>query len=242
MAETYALEQLESRTLLSTITLKGRELIVRGETGTANNISVGFDGRQKNIILTLNGVQSQYRTGSINLIDLIGGAGNDFLHVDETLAPFSIRTRMYGVGGDNTLVGGTERDYMICGGAGNDTIITGAGDDIVVGGTGNDTISLGKDFKLVYGSKGNNTITAAPSGRGYIFGGKGTNVIHTAGDNYEVFGGPLNDTLTGGKFDTLWGGGGHDVLTGGLERNYRQFKGIAKLRRILFPDIPLNFP
>ena len=161
MAETYLLEQLESRTLLSTITLKGRELIVRGETGTANNISVGFDGRQKNIILTLNGVQSQYRTGSINLIDLIGGAGNDFLHVDETLAPFSIRTRMYGVGGDNTLVGGTERDYMICGGAGNDTIITGAGDDIVVGGTGNDTISLGKDFKLVYGSKGNNTITAA---------------------------------------------------------------------------------
>lgn len=236
------LETLEERTLLSAITLKGRELIVRGESATGNDISVGFDGRQKNILLNLNGVQSVYKVGTVNLIDLIGGSGNDWLHVDETLAPFSIRVRLYGLGGDNALVGGAERDLIICGGAGDDTISTGSGDDTVVGGTGNDTIVLGKSFKLIFGAKGNNTITATGNGRGYIFGGSGANNIRTVGDNYEVFGGSGDDTLHGGRFDTLWGGGGHDLLIGGTERHYKQFKGVVKLRRILFPDIPPNLP
>ena len=232
------LEQLEERKLLSSVVFKGRELIVTGDPVFGNNISVGFDHLQKSVILNVNGLQYGFATHSVTLIDLVGGAGNDWLHVDESLAPFTIRTRFLPGGGNNVVVGGTERDSVYCGGAGNDTIYTGNGDDTVVGGTGNDTIVAGNDFKLIFGAKGNNTITTG-HGRGYIFGGQGTNVITSAGDEFEIFGGPGNDTLRGGGFDTLWGGGGHDVLIGGLQRNYGQFSGIAKLKRVLFPDQPV---
>ena len=234
-------EPLESRTLFSSITFRGRELIVRGETNVGNNISVGFDAKAADVVLTLNGVQYGYKTHNVSLIDLIGGAGDDFLHVDESITPFTIRTRFYPVGGNNTVVAGTERDLILCGGAGDDTIYSGNGDDTIVGGAGNDTMVLGNSFKLVFGAKGNNNITAA-YGRGYIFGGNGVNTITSLGSNREIFGGPGDDVLRGGQFDTLWGGGGHDSLTGGIERNNRQFGGVVKIKRILFPDVPPGLP
>jgi Ca2+-binding RTX toxin-like protein len=239
--KTMTLEPLEPRALLSSVVLQGRELIVRGEAAVGNNISVGFDAKQVHVILVVNGAQYGFGTHAVSLIDLIGGAGNDWLHVDQSVATFTIRTRFYPQGGDNVCVGGTERDLMICGGAGNDTLYTGDGDDTVIGGAGNDTMVLGNNYKLIFGAKGNNTLTAG-HGRGYIFGGNGVNVIRSAGDQREIFGGPGDDVLTGGGFDTLWGGGGHDTLSGGDQRNYKPFGGIAKLKRILFPDVPLNLP
>jgi Ca2+-binding RTX toxin-like protein len=186
----------------------------------------------------LNGTVFTYKTGAISLINLVGGNGNDYLHVDQLLAPFSIRTRFFPGEGDNAVVGGNEHDNFICGGSGDDSIFAGNGDDTIVGGTGNDTMVVGRGFKLIFGAKGDNTITT-DHGRGYIFGGNGTNTITSAGDEYEIFGGPGDDILRGGEFDTLWGQGGHDTLVGGLQRKYTAFKGIAKLRRILFPTIPV---
>jgi Ca2+-binding RTX toxin-like protein len=232
------IERLEDRKLLSSVVLQGRRLTVIGDQAIANNISVAFDSADKNIILNVNGVQYGYGLHSVSIINLVGGAGNDFLHVDESVNRFTIRTQFFPGEGNNTVVGGYERDKIICGGAGNDTIYTGGGDDQIIGGSGNDTIFAGSGLKLIFGAKGNNTITTV-KGRGYIFGGQGNNIISSTGDNYEIFGGPNADTLTGGGRDTLWGQGGHDVLTGGTERHYGSFKGLANVRRRLYPDIPV---
>lgn len=230
-------ETLENRVLFSSVLLHGKQLTVEGDAVQGNNISVSLDKVQKIVQVNLNGVGYGYHSSEISLINLVGGAGDDWLHVDEPVSKFSIRVRLIPLGGNNTVVGGSERDLILCGGSGNDTIYTGNGDDTVVGGAGNDTIIAGNNFKLIYGAKGNNTITTG-SGRGYIFGGQGSNLIHSGGDSYEVFGGAGDDSLSGGKFDTLWGGGGHDVLSGGLQRNYRQFSGYVKIKHVLFPDIP----
>jgi len=233
----HDLEHLENRVLLSSVYLHDRQLTVVGDAVQGNDISVSLDKVQKLVELNLNGVGYGYHATDISLINLVGGAGNDFLHVDEPTAKFTIRVRLIPLEGNNTVIGGSERDLILCGGSGNDTIYTGTGDDTVVGGSGNDTIIAGNNFKLIYAAKGNNTITTG-SGRGYIFGGQAGNVIHSGGDSYEIFGGAGDDTLNGGRYDTLWGGGGHDVLSGGLERKYRQFSGYAKIKHILFPDIP----
>ena len=174
------MEQLEDRVLLSSVVLQGRELIVHGDPVFGNNISVSFDAQLHNVILNLNGVQYGYGIHSVSLIDLIGGAGNDWLHADELIGPFTIRSRFYGLAGNNTIVGGSERDLILCGGAGNDTIYTGNGDDTVVGGAGNDSIIAGNNFKLIYAAKGNNSIILG-HGQGYIFGGQGANYIQSAG-------------------------------------------------------------
>ena len=233
----HTIERLENRVLLSSVYLHDRQLTAVGDPVQGNNISVSFDKVQKIITLTLNGVAYGYRSRQISLVNLVGGAGNDWLHVDETVSKFTLRTRFIPMEGDNAVMGGSESDTFLCGGGGNDTIYTGAGDDTVIGGAGNDTIVAGDNFKLIYAARGNNTITTG-HGRGYIFGGQGGNHINSAGDQFEIFGGAGDDTLTGGGFDTLWGGGGHDVLTGGLERNYRQFSGYAKIKHVLYPDIP----
>jgi Ca2+-binding RTX toxin-like protein len=232
------IERLEDRKLLSSVVLKGRHLTVTGDAVFGNDISVGFDGATKNILLNVNGAQYGYGLHSVTIINLIGGAGNDFLHVDESLTRFTIRMQFFPGEGNNTVVGGYERDKIICGGGGDDTIYTGSGDDTVIGGRGNDTIVAASGLKLIYAARGDNNISLTHS-RGYVFGGQGHNVITSSGDNTEIFGGSGDDTLTGGGRDTLWGQGGHDVLSGGTERHYDSFKGLQNVKRRLFPDIPV---
>jgi Ca2+-binding RTX toxin-like protein len=102
------------------------------------------------------------------------------------------QVRVFGRGGDDTITldesNGALPRAVLFGGAGNDVLTGGSGDDQLFGQAGNDTL-LGKDgFDLLFGGAGNDVLTG------------------DAG----------NDTLRGGAGDdVLIGGLGLDVLDGG---------------------------
>lgn len=153
------------------------------------------------------------------------GAGNDTVKVSErkdgtldvdvngqkyhiTLAPgqeLGVRT---GDGNDVVQAAANVKVNMdVYGGAGNDTITTGKGNDRVDGGLGNDTISTGAGRDDVFGNGGDDVIDAG-SGHDVVYGGDGNDTLR---------GGKGRDTIEGGKGnDILEGGSGNDVLSGGL--------------------------
>lgn len=96
------------------------------------------------------------------------------------------------------------------GGAGDDTIVTGAGQDRVEGGLGDDTIVTGDGRDYAFGGKGNDRITAG-TGDDAVYGGDGDD---------RVLGGDGRDFISGGKgSDTIDGGRGDDILAGGQDRD-----------------------
>ena len=89
---------------------------------------------------------------------------------------------------------------IIHGGAGKDTIITGAYNERIFGGSGDDTINAGAGVDEIDGGDGNDTITGGP-GRDRIFGGLGDDTIRTLEPNDQrPEPGPISprDTVSGG--------------------------------------------
>lgn len=236
MSQLPRLERLEPRTLLSSAVLRDMRLIVRGDPTSPNDITVSLDAGKKHVLVDLNGTPFSFKKDDVEHVVLIGGSGDDTLRIDETLVDFGIPTRFFGEAGNDTLIGGKERDSFF-GDDGNDTIISGRGDDTIVGGNGDDTIIAGGAFKLIFAGPGNDTITTG-DGLGYIFGEDGDDSITTNGDRFEILGNAGNDTLTGHGHDTLWGGGGADVLHGGAESHPGEVTGVGRIMRILRPIRP----
>jgi hypothetical protein len=91
----------------------------------------------------------------------------------------------------------------VTGGAGDDTLNGGAGDDTVTGGGGNDTLNGGAGNDTVTGGGGNDTLN----------GGAGNDTVNGGGNNTVTGGGG------GGGNDTVTSGGGNDTVTGGGEND-----------------------
>lgn len=232
------LELLENRLLFYSISAHNHRITIYGEQNTANDIALSFNSQLTSVQININGTLIGYGIKKFNSIRIVGGTVDDFLHVDQSIHKFSIATWFFPGEGNNTVHGGSEKDGIVCGGSGDDTILTGDGRDTVIGGTGNDTIVLGANLKTVFGAKGGNVISATGRGGGYIFSGDGGSSITTQGDLYELVGGTGNDIITGSGFDTLWGGGGNDTLSGGIERNRGALPNYLKVRNLLLPMIP----
>jgi len=99
-------------------------------------------------------------------------------------------TKIYSVGGDNLLVGGS----------GSDTLYAGAGNDTLVGGAGDQTLT---------GSSSHN-------GSAALIAGSGDQVLKAGAGSDTLYGGTGNDTLYGGTGgSTLYAGYGHDTMYGG---------------------------
>ena len=126
-----------------------------------------------------------------------------------------------GKGGDDSIVTGSGND-TIFGGAGNDTIITGWGNNDISGGSGEDKL-YGNDLDdTINGGDGNDEIWGR-GGNDIISGGAGDDYIYAAysnstGDNMVtnvVNGNSGDDTLIGSDGnDTLNGGAGSDAIGG----------------------------
>ncbi|MCW2243091.1 DUF4347 domain-containing protein [Azospirillum canadense] len=155
-------------------------------------------------------------------------AGNDTLVGDNSGNVIS------GLGGDDSLIGGTGRDTLQ-GGEGNDTLNGGPGGDVLDGGGGFDAVTYenatsgltlnlldptkstgeaaGDTFNSVerwIGSEQADTLIANDSG--VWFWGHG-------GDDLE-YGGAGNDTLESGNGnDTVYGGGGNDLMFGRIDND-----------------------
>lgn len=131
-------------------------------------------------------------------------------------------------GADHIVVGGTD---------GDDTIISGGGDDALWGFDGDDRLEAGDGVDKVHGGKGDDIITnsATPVGEvdmlhgeegndvihgghglALIFGNQGQDAIITGPDGKEAFGGTGNDFILGGEGgDFLLGNEGDDWIEGG---------------------------
>jgi Ca2+-binding RTX toxin-like protein len=135
--------------------------------------------------------------------------GNDaetLSNASEIIATFDGVDIVYGLGGNDKMIGGKDVDTLyggdgadhLYGFTGNDVLDGGAGDDKIVGGLGDDTISAGAGDDLVMAQTGDD-------------------IINTGAGNDEIYGGLGDDTInitgkTGAFTDTINGGAGTDTL------------------------------
>ncbi|MCR9201647.1 MAG: right-handed parallel beta-helix repeat-containing protein [Planctomycetaceae bacterium] len=95
------------------------------------------------------------------------------------------------------------------------TLSGGAGNDIIVGGWGNDTIDGGAGDDCLHGSFGDDTLHGG-DGDDWIDADAGNDIVYAGAGDDRVWGGRGNDILLGQSGDDLlFGGRGLDLLIGG---------------------------
>jgi Ca2+-binding RTX toxin-like protein len=139
-----------------------------------------------------------------------GGAGADYIKLENygvpgwSAGPLRVSSSVNGLGGNDTIIGGSalyedeldggNNNDTIWGGPGYDHIIGGASDDELHGGTGGDYIEGFSGIDTIFGDAGNDGID----------GGVGNDII-SGGDN--------NDTISGGDdIDDIAGDAGDDSI------------------------------
>ena len=126
----------------------------------------------------------------------LGTEGNDFLAGDKSQG-----NALYGMGGDDFVIGG-DKDDLLHGHDGDDFLVGSGGGDVIVGGSGDDRI-VGDDS--ITGNTGDK------DGRDTIYGGWGDDAIVGGGGDDIIVGGLGDDVIYGGTGnDRMWGGGEGD--------------------------------
>jgi Ca2+-binding RTX toxin-like protein len=157
-----------------------------------------------------------------DLIRGFGNAGNDVITLDETNGPLPA-ARLFGGAGNDTLTGGSGNDDLrgdagddiLSGLGGNDSLLGGAGDDALTGGSGDDTLIGG-------------------AGNDFVDGDQGTDVgILGAGD--DVF-----QWDPGDGSDRVEGGSGFDEMLFNGNANAEAFALSADGERALFTRVQGN--
>ncbi|MFD0859536.1 Hint domain-containing protein [Roseovarius aquimarinus] len=128
-----------------------------------------------------------------------------------------------GTSGNDTIITGAEND-VVWGDDGNDAIRTGAGDDLVGGGLGNDTIIGEAGDDDLYGNEGNDVLLGG-EGNDYLAGNQGADSLDAGAGRDTLDGGEGSDLMFArdgdDRFfgdagnDTIYGGGGNDTGGGG---------------------------
>ncbi|ORF02841.1 calcium-binding protein [Snodgrassella alvi] len=125
---------------------------------------------------------------------------------DNVLQCWGEKDLLNGGAGNDILWGGVG-DNILNGGEGNDTLCGGAGDDILNGDEGNDTLNGNDGNDILNGDEGNDT----------LWGGAGDDILNGDEGNDTLNGGTENDILNGGAGDDILNGGaGDDILNGGV--------------------------
>lgn len=134
---------------------------------------------------------------------VIDGHGVDGVGVAEIFAADVTQIRVYGKGGNDTVVNNTSVKSRLDGGAGHDDLTGGFGDDTIYGGDGNDKLNgrAGKDMML--GGWGKDTMSGG-SGDDWMWGDYG----------FVLFGSPPTPPLFVSNNDVMDGGSGNDLLSG----------------------------
>src|SRR5271155_4441669 len=131
------LESLEFRRLLSSITFTNGILPSTGDPINGSSLTAEPDSTGKYIHASAgDGVTDNVLISQVKQIDIIGGAGPDYIYVDSS---FTIPT-------------------SILGGAGNDTIRGGGGSNTINGGAGDDWIDGRGTHDVIYGGEGDDTL------------------------------------------------------------------------------------
>jgi Ca2+-binding RTX toxin-like protein len=150
------------------------------------------------LVLFLKNSADQLRlTGEQNLTFIVG--------------PRPVRINMSAVG-LFAVVGGYDRDTLICGGRRTCFISAGPGDDMVIGGAANDVLNGDEGDDLIDGGAGNDLIRGG-AGNDQLLGGIGDDVIDGGPGNDQIFGGAGNDVFAASPGnDKIHGGPGIDLV------------------------------
>ena len=168
---------------------------------TAGLLSVFDDNLNNTIVVSRNAAGTIFINGgavtvtggtatvaNTSLIQVFGTGGNDMISLDETNGALPA-AQLFGGAGNDTLIGGSGNDQLF-GGAGNDTLLGKAGNDLLFGGDGNDTLIGGTGNDQMFGQAGNDLMIWNP--------GEGTDLMEggDGNDTAEVNGGNGAETFT----------------------------------------------
>src|SRR6266699_3097845 len=127
---------------------------------------------------------------STALIQVFGQGGNDTITLDESNGALPA-AQLFGGAGNDVLTGGSGNDQLF-GGAGDDTLVGKGGNDLLFGGAGDDVLTGGDGDDQVFGQGGNDRMIWNPGDDSDLFEG---------GDGTEKFSITANGTRV--RFDRL---------------------------------------
>jgi Ca2+-binding RTX toxin-like protein len=135
------------------------------------------------------------------LIQVFGQGGNDTIALNEASGPLP-RANLFGGAGNDVLTGGSGND-MLFGQAGNDTLLGKGGTDLLFGGAGNDTLTGGDGDDQAFGEAGDDRMIWNPGDDTDLNeGGTGTDTVQVEGGNgAEAFTATANGTRV--RFDRI---------------------------------------
>jgi Ca2+-binding RTX toxin-like protein len=174
----------------------GNDTLKFGEGINAEDIIAKADGNDMIIALKEDGKTFEQLSDTIILKDWLdpNKRVENFMLADGTT--LTLTQMQQATDGDDYLTFGDEGVSVDALG-GNDTVISGKGNDTLRGGEGNDTLIAGLGDDILEGGDGSDTLRGE-EGNDILYGGAG------------------DDLLQGGKsHDTLYGGSGTDILEGG---------------------------
>lgn len=179
-------------------------------TGTGDDnvqISQRDDGT---LDIDVNGETYEVRLTERQELTLRAGNGNDVI---ETAANVTVNMVVDGGAGDDRIVTGNGDD-RIDGGLGDDVIESLGGRNDIFGNAGNDEIQGGSGINVIHGGDGDDVIRGG--GRdGYLEGGAGNDEIHVGAGDDIVSGGLGDDVIhSGAGANAIYAGQGDDTVEG----------------------------
>ena len=141
---------------------------------------------------------------------------NEATQKDDILIGGSGHDTVDGRGGDDIIEGGSHSD-VFQGNRGRDVVLGGSGDDVVRGGADSDTVRGGSGDDFVYGGTGHDLLRG-DTGNDHLIGSLGNDHLLGGEGNDILRGGDGNDVLIGGSGDdTMIGGSGADTFVYGAD-------------------------
>jgi Ca2+-binding RTX toxin-like protein len=151
---------------------------------TNNNITISRDAAGT---LLVNGGAVAVRGGTAtvantSLIQAFGLSGDDTIALNEANGALPAAD-LFGGAGNDTLIGGSGNDLLF-GQAGNDTLLGKGGNDLLFGGAGNDVLTGGDGDDQVFGESGNDRMIWNPGDDTDLNeGGDGIDTVEVNGGN-----------------------------------------------------------
>jgi Ca2+-binding RTX toxin-like protein len=213
------IEFLETRTLLSTLSIDAAGALTYSATQTvANNLTISvtagvYTFAESSESINVIGAGSSGCTGTgtglvacpdsaISSLHIDSGDANDTVNVISSADTVSL---VAGLGDDTLNAAGATVPVTFDGGIGNDSAVTGSGNDSLAGANGNDSLDGGTGHDTLSGGSGDDS----------LMGGGGTDRIVELSDSSFTL---SNSHLAGLGADTL-SGFEEAILTGGVNNN-----------------------
>jgi Ca2+-binding RTX toxin-like protein len=140
--------------------------------GTQDSDNIRIYRHQESLdrfVVSLNGVKRSFSLSQVNRIHIYGYSGDDNIAVNERLGRITLRSRIWGGGGNDLIFTGSARDTLY-GEAGDDVINSGRNADVAMGGVGDDWLYGGLHSDTVSGEEGADTVNGA-GGADLVSGG-----------------------------------------------------------------------